>query len=386
MRVGMISPYSLSVPGGVQNQILSLGRALRQRGVAVRVLGPCDGPPPEPFVTPLGNSVPTGANGSVAPIAPDPAAQLRTMRALRDEDFDVLHLHEPMAPGPTMTSMLVKPAPIVATFHAAGSSRAYEVFKPFTSRGSHRIDLRVAVSTDAEALAKRSLGGSYEIAFNGVDVERFRTAPKKENPHPAVFFLARHEERKGLSVLLEAFEWLSGDYSLWVGGTGPQSARLRDHYSSDKRIEWLGEINDDEKVERMRRADVFCAPSLRGESFGIVLLEAMAAETAVIASNLSGYCKVVRPAVGRQAGELVPPGDVASLRSCLEHLVTDSKKRRELVEAGSSRVTEFSMARLADFYVDTYRRVLRESEQNLKSGEASVLRGRPIMKALRRLR
>ena len=91
MRIGMISPYSLSVPGGVQNQILSLGRALRQRGVSVRVLGPCDGPPPESFVTPLGNSVPTGANGSVAPLAPDPAAQLRTMRALRDEEFDLLH-------------------------------------------------------------------------------------------------------------------------------------------------------------------------------------------------------------------------------------------------------------------------------------------------------
>ena len=279
MRVGMVSPYSLSVPGGVQNQILALGRALRQRGVSVRVLGPCDGPPPESFVTPLGNSVPTGANGSVAPLAPDPAAQLRTMRALRDEEFDVLHLHEPMAPGPTMTAMLVKPAPIVATFHAAGSSRAYEVFKPFTSRGAHRIDIRFAVSDDAEALAERSLGGSYERAFNGVEIERFRPTRTVVNAVPTVFFLARHEQRKGLAVLLEAMSGVSAPYRFIVGGQGPATATLCSQYAGDSRIEWLGEIDDDEKIRQMQEADVFCAPSLHGESFGIVLLEAMAAET-----------------------------------------------------------------------------------------------------------
>src|SRR4051794_40358637 len=104
MRVGLISPYSLTVPGGVQGQVLGLARALRTSGHDVRVLGPCDGPPPDGGVTPLGNSVPTAANGSVAPLAPDPSAQLRTIRALRDEAFEVLHLHEPLCPGPTMTS------------------------------------------------------------------------------------------------------------------------------------------------------------------------------------------------------------------------------------------------------------------------------------------
>lgn len=386
MRVGMISPYSLSVPGGVQNQILALGRALRKRGVYVRVLGPCDGPPPEPFVTPLGNSVPTGANGSVAPIAPDPAAQLRTMRALRDEEFDVLHLHEPMAPGPTMTAMLVKPAPIVATFHAAGSSRAYDIFKPFTSRGSHRIDLRVAVSPDAEMLARESLGGRYEIAFNGVDVDRFRTKPKRANLAPTAFFLARHEDRKGLDILLKAFEGLEGRCVLWVGGVGPETASLRARYQHETRIEWLGEIDENEKLSRMRQADVFCAPSLRGESFGIVLLEAMAAETAVLASDLSGYRKVVQFGTAGEAGELVPPGDVQELRRCLGQLLTDPAKRNELVQAGSSRVSGFAMARLADFYVETYNRVLRDGQQNLKSSEASLVRPRPIMKALRRPR
>ena len=358
MRIGMISPYSLSVPGGVQNQILSLGRALRQRGVSVRVLGPCDGPPPESFVTPLGNSVPTGANGSVAPLAPDPAAQLRTIRALRDEEFDLLHLHEPMAPGPTMTAMLVKSTPIVATFHAAGRSRAYEVFRPFTARGANRIDIRFAVSGDAEALAHRWLGGTYERAFNGVEVDRFRKEPRTTNNTPVVFFLARHEDRKGLAVLLEAFARLDVPCTLWVGGLGPETDSLRQKFAGDDRIEWLGEIDDDEKVKRMRRADIFCAPSLHGESFGIVLLEAMAAETTVIASALSGYRKVVECPNGKAAGMLVEPGSAEGLCSGLRELLNDVEQREALVEVGADRVTAFSMARLADLYTAAYQRLL----------------------------
>lgn len=359
MRVGMISPYSLSVPGGVQNQILALGRALRRRGVSVRVLGPCDGPPPEPFVTPLGNSVPTGANGSVAPLAPDPAAQLRTIRALRDEEFDLLHLHEPMAPGPTMTAMLVKSTPIVATFHAAGRSRAYEIFKPWTTRGANRIDIRFAVSDDAEALAFRSIGGTYERAFNGVEVDRFHAIPRTQSEVPTVFFLARHEDRKGLEVLLNAFGQLKAACSLWVGGVGPETARLRQRFAADDRIQWLGEIDDEEKIRRMRGADIFCAPSLHGESFGIVLLEAMAAETTVIASALSGYRKVVECPSGKAAGLLVEPGSVEKLREGLQTLLHDQELRDSLVEVGSDRVTAFSMTRLADLYTSTYVRLLR---------------------------
>ncbi len=358
MRVGMISPYSLSVPGGVQNQILSLGRALRRRGVSVRVLGPCDGPPPESFVTPLGNSVPTGANGSIVPLAPDPSAQLRTMRALRDEEFDILHLHEPMAPGPTMTAMLVKPAPIVATFHAAGTSRAYRVFKPLTSRGANRIDLRFAVSDDAEALAQESLGGSFERAFNGVEVERFRSEPVVSNPVPTILFLGRHEDRKGLSVLLDAMTGLDLACALWIAGSGPETDDLQRRHGGDSRLVWLGEIDDDEKVRRMRHADVFCAPSLHGESFGVVLLEAMAAETAVVASALSGYQKVIECPNGALAATLVSPGDAGELRTQLHELLTSPEKRSKLVEVGSMRVQAFSMARLADLYVDAYSRLL----------------------------
>lgn len=356
MRIGMISPYSLSVPGGVQGQVLGLARALRARGEMVRVLGPCDGPPPESFVTSLGNSVPTGANGSVAPIAPDPAAQLRTIRALRDEEFDVLHLHEPLSPGPTTTALLVKPAPVVGTFHAAGSSLAYDFFKPLTTRGARRIDLRFAVSDDAEALARSALGGTYERAFNAVEVRRFRSKLPHKTDGPTILFLARHEKRKGLAVLLDAFASLDSSTRLWIAGTGPETVSLQSRHAGDPRISWLGELDEDAKIERMRGADVFCAPSLHGESFGIVLLEAMAGETAVVASNLPGYSDVTRS--GKDAA-LVPPGDADALARVLAETLASRARQDELTRSGTERVAEFSMQRLADLYLDAYHRVLR---------------------------
>lgn len=355
MRIGMISPYSLTVPGGVQGQILGLARAIRARGEYVRVLGPCDGPPPEPFVTPLGNCVPTGANGSIVPLAPDPAAQLRTIRALRDEEFDVLHLHEPIAPGPTMTALLVRPAPIVGTFHRAGHSVAYDVFRPLTSRGAKRIAVRYAVSDDAEALAIDALGGTYKRAFNAVEVSRFRSGRPTKTDGPTIFFIARHEQRKGLAVLLEAFGQLAPDVRLWIGGVGPETNALQTAHAGDPRISWLGEIDDDEKVDRMLGADVFCAPSLHGESFGIVLLEAMAAETAVVASDIPGYAKVTRNGAD---GALVPPGDVPRLAQELRAVLESPDRRHALIESGSERVQEFSMRRLADLYLAAYEDVI----------------------------
>src|SRR5690242_14012942 len=149
MRVGLVCPYSLTIPGGVQGQALGLARSLRALGHEVRVLGPCDGPPPDAGVTPLGRSVPTAANGSVAPLAPDPSAQLRTIRALRDEDFDLLHLHEPMAPGPCITALLMGEPPKVGTFHAAGESAPYRYLGWGLKRMARRLAHRCAVSSDA---------------------------------------------------------------------------------------------------------------------------------------------------------------------------------------------------------------------------------------------
>lgn len=355
MRVGLVSPYSLTIPGGVQGQVLALARALRSLGVATRVLGPCDGPPPDPCVTPLGNSIPTAANGSVAPLAPDPAAQLRTLRALWDEDFDILHLHEPITPGPTQTTLLLHPAPIVATFHAAGASASYEYLGRPLRWMAGRIDRRCAVSEDAIALAQGPLGGEYTLVHNAVEIDRYRSAEPWPTSGPTIFFVGRHEPRKGLSVLLEALTSLPPDVRLWVGSDGPETDRLQRQSAGDPRIEWLGRIDEDEKLSRLRGADVFCAPSLRGESFGVVLLEAMAAETPIVASSLPGYAKVAR------AGEdavLVEPGDATALATALAHVLQDEQASSRLVEAGRERAQEFSMRRQAARYLEIYEETL----------------------------
>ncbi len=355
VRIGMISPYSLTLPGGVQGQILGLARAMRAVGHEVRVLGPCDGPPPDAGVTPLGNSVPTAANGSVAPIAPDPSAQLRTIRALRDEDFDVVHLHEPLAPGPTQTAMFFKTAPLVGTFHAAGGSAAYKWFSPGVRWLARRLDLRCAVSEDAEQMARVALGGSYDVLYNGVEVTSFAKATPSPTDGPTVFFVGRHEPRKGLDVLLAAMTDLPPNVRLWIAGDGPDTASLRARVAGDVRIEWLGRITDDERAARMRGADVFCAPSLRGESFGVVLLEAMAADTPVVASDLPGYANVAR--AGRDA-LLVPPGDAAALADALRRVLTDPVRARALVASGEERAAQFSMEHLAEEYLERYRRIV----------------------------
>jgi phosphatidylinositol alpha-mannosyltransferase len=351
LRVGMVCPYSLSLPGGVQMQVLGLARALRASGVDVRVLAPCDGPPPDAGVTPLGNSVPTAANGSMVPLAPDPAAQLRTMRALRDEAFDVVHVHEPLVPGVSQTAVLVGRAPVLATFHAAGDSAGYKYLRPLARWIANHIDLRCAVSDDAAALAGRYLGGEYEPVFNGIEVVPHATAEPWPTDGPTIFFVGRHEDRKGLDVLLDAMASLPADVRLWVAGDGPNTDDLRRRHAGDARIEWLGRIDDDEKYRRTRGAHAFCAPALRGESFGIVLLEGMAAGTPVVASDIDGYRNV---ATDGTDALLVPPGDAAALAKALSVALHGGPAIDAVVEAGRRRADELSMAHLADRYRGLY--------------------------------
>ncbi|MEQ8436988.1 MAG: glycosyltransferase family 4 protein [Ilumatobacter fluminis] len=357
-RIGMVCPYSLSIPGGVQAQVLGLARELRRGGHEVRVLGPCDGPPPEPFVTPLGDSLPTAANGSVAPLAPDPAAVLRTVRALRDEDFDVVHVHEPLAPGPSITTVTLHAAPTVGTFHAAGHSTSYQVFAPMLRRLIERIDRKVVVSKDALALVRDHLGGEYDLLFNGVETSEIAAVEplRSASGRPAIFFLGRHEERKGLEVLLAAFARLDLDVELWVAGEGPDTHRLRSLHDGDDRIAWLGRIDEADKVARLRGASVFCAPSLHGESFGVVLIEAMAAGTPVVASALDGYRNVATDDVD---SVLVPPGDVDALAGALRRVLADHHLADRLVRAGDQRADHFAMSRLAAEYVALYEAIAR---------------------------
>jgi phosphatidylinositol alpha-mannosyltransferase len=357
LRIGMVCPYSLSIPGGVQAQVLGLARHLRRRGHEVRVLAPCDGPPPEPFVTPLGDSLPTAANGSIAPLAPDPAAALRTLRVLRDELFDVIHVHEPLAPGPSITTTTLHVAPTVGTFHAAGRSTSYRTLGAVLRRLLDRIDAPVVVSKDALALLESHLqvdGGGYTILFNGVETEQIRAAAPRPQERPAILFLGRHEERKGLDVLLQAVRMLDDDVVCWVAGDGPDTARLTIQHGADPRIEWLGRISEADKMARLRSASVFCAPSLHGESFGVVLVEAMAAGTPVVASSLDGYRNVATDGVDAL---LVEPGDVSALAATLKRVLGDAELAGSLIDNGNRRADQFAMSRLAEEYIAIYNRI-----------------------------
>jgi phosphatidyl-myo-inositol alpha-mannosyltransferase len=356
VRVGLVCPYSLAVWGGVQGQVLGLGRALRAQGVYARVLAPCDGLPPEPFVTPLGNSVPTAQNGSMAPVAPDPAAQLRLMGAVWDERFDVIHLHEPIAPGPTMTTLVLRPAPLVGTFHASGHVGWYRWARPVVRRLASRLDLRCAVSPAAADMAARHLGGRYEVLFNGVEVDHWSTAEPAATSGPTIFFLGRHEPRKGLAVLLEALEWLPPEVRVWIGGVGPETEALRRRHADDPRLEWLGSISDERKASLMRGADVFCVPSLGGESFGIVLLEAMAAGTPVVASDIPAYDDVAR---GGRDALLTTTGDPSDLAKALLRALEGGPDVDAMVDSGRCRADELSMGALAARYHRLYERLLQ---------------------------
>ncbi len=361
MRVVLICPYSLSRPGGVQGQVLGLARTLRERGLAATVLGPCDGPPPEPGVISVGRSVPLAANGSVAPLALDPPAIRRTLEVLAAEQPDVLHLHEPLVPGPALTALLAGNVPAVGTFHASGRVPAYVWLRPAVRAVARRIGLRTAVSPEARALAERWLGGACQVLPNGVEVERFAKAgelhlPPGDAERRAILFVGRHEPRKGLDVLLEAFRQLDRDAVLWVAGEGPNTSALT--ATAPPGVEWLGRISDQELAQRLRAATVFCAPSLHGESFGVILLEAMAAGTPVVASDISGYRDVARQ---DKEAVLVPGGDAVALAAGLRRVLDDATLAGRLVEAGTARAASFSMERLAARYADLYESLLARS-------------------------
>ena len=362
LRIAMVSPYSVSVPGGVQAQVLGLARELRRVGHEVRVLAPCDGPPPEPFVTPLGNSLPTAANGSVAPLAPDPSAALRTIRALNDEAFDVIHLHEPIVPGPTVTALLLKLAPTVGTFHAAGDSTSYRVLNKTARWAAEHLNVRVAVSESAKELAHRYLDGEYTVLFNGIEVQRYERPSVVREKAPTIFFCGRYEPRKGLEVLLQAMAHMPADVKLWIASDGIGIDDLQNTYGADTRINWLGRITEEDKLDRLARCTAFCAPSLRGESFGIVLLEAMAAGAALVASNISGYNNVATQDVNAL---LVEPGNPLSLAEALQVVMTNDVVRQRLVQGGHERAHDFSMERLAQSYIQIYERLLHEETERL---------------------
>jgi len=358
-----VSPYSLTVAGGVQGQVLGLGEALRGLGVDARVLGPCDGPPPDAMVTPLGNSVATAANGSMAAIAPDLPAALRTIRALRDEGFDLVHLHEPLAPGPTLTALVFNDGPMVGTFHRAGVAGWYRAVRPLCAWGLGHLAVRAAVSEEARDSIAEVLPGTYEVLWNGIDTDRYSTTEPWPTTGPTILFVGRHEPRKGLAVLIEAMRYLPSGVRLWVAGEGPETSRLRHTTSRDERVEWLGPVSEWDKVRRLQGADVLCAPSLGAESFGVVLLEGLAAQTPVVATDLAGYRRVVR---ADQDARLVPPGDPHALAGALRTAIEHGPEVSAMVVSGHDRAAGFSLDRLAERYLELYEKVIANQAASIR--------------------
>jgi phosphatidylinositol alpha-mannosyltransferase len=351
LRIALVSPYSVSVPGGVQHQVLGLAVELRAMGHDVTVVAPVDGAVPAGVHT-VGGSVRLGTNGSIAPVAPWPAAVRRALRAVRHGRFDVVHLHEPFAPSITIALLLAAPRPLVGTFHAAGDQRAYRMLgRVLLRRPARRLDRRVAVSETAAAPARRYLGGSYEVLFNGIDLSRFAGPPAMPCDPPAVLFLGRDEPRKGLGVLLDAMSLLPPQVTLWVAGPGTDTGRARRGRGDDPRIRWLGALTEDEKVARLRSASVICVPSLRAESFGVVLLEAMAAGTPIVASDLPAYRAVTD---GGRAALLVAPGDAPAIAASVQRVLDDAGVAAACRAAGSAMVERCSMRALAEHYVAIY--------------------------------
>ncbi|HWF15048.1 MAG TPA: glycosyltransferase family 4 protein [Acidimicrobiales bacterium] len=366
MKIAMLSPYALTRPGGVQGQVIGLSKSLRRLGHDVTVVAPAHADTPFPesagehYV--IGRPTDVHSNGSVAPVALWPAPVLRAERFIRKGGFDVVHVHEPLAPCVAYGLVATDPVPMVGTYHRAGISRWVVPLKPLVELVGRRMEVRVAVSDAARQTGERSSGGQFEVLFNGVDMDRFESAEPVRDVHdpkrPTVLFLGRHEQRKGLSVLLDAFAMVERPAVLWVAGDGPASEVQRRRHPESDRVHWLGTLSDDEVAARLAGADVLCAPSLHGESFGMVLLEGMAAGCSVVASDLEGYRKA---ASGHAA--LAPPGDKAALARALGVALADAVEGTghsapEARKAALEHARNWSMESLAELYVDTYERAV----------------------------
>jgi len=369
LRVALVCPYSLSRPGGVQGQVIGLARSLEHRGHQVTVFAPLDDQEDTPIdvdLVAVGRSVALPSNGSVAPVSISPRGARRALAAVRLGRFDVVHIHEPFSPGLPYGLLMTRDVPpLVATFHRSGGSIFYALLRPLAWGFARHIAIRCAVSEAARHTAHLAVGGTYDVLFNGVEIDRYGEAEPWPSEGPTVLFLGRHEERKGLRVLLEAFARLEEGPApggrvpmLWVAGDGPETDQLQRWYPGSPTLQWLGVLTEGEKLRRLAAADVLCAPSLGGESFGMVLLEAMAARTLVVASDIEGY---------RQAADghavLVAPGDAGALAEALSGVLVQLADPADptvgaIRDAARLRAENWSMDRLAGRYEEIYRKAM----------------------------
>ena len=385
LRVGIVCPYSFDVPGGVQFHVRDLAEALIARGHTVSVLAPADDDTPIPaYMTSAGRAVPVRYNGAVARLTFGPVTAARVRRWLVAGEFDVLHLHEPVTPSLGMLALWIADGPIVATFHTSlVRSRPLQMAYPLVRQSMEKISARIAVSEDARRTLVEHLGGDAVVIPNGVNVEAFTSARPDDRwrgtaDAPTVAFLGRLDEpRKGLEVLLRAVpEVLAvhpGTRFLVAGRgeTGPDEARELIGEAA-RAVEFLGEITDDEKASLLASVDVYCAPQTGGESFGIVLVEAMSAGTPVVASDLGAFRRVLEDGT---AGVLFRTGDPADLARTLARVLDDTALRDQLVETARTAVRRYDWSSVSheiltvyDMVVDGRVEPVREDPSSRRGG------------------
>ena len=350
----MVCPYSFDHPGGVQAHILDLARILTERGHDVRVLGPgtrsgsaYDLPD---YVTLGGRTIPLRYNGSVARISFGPRTFQRTRRFLREGRFDIVHIHEPNAPSYSLAALLLASEPVVATYHAsATSSRALQFVRPVLRPTLEKIQAGISVSEMSRRWQVEQLGGDPLLIPNGVETSIYREARRARGTATAtsisdapdrdahIVFLGRYDEpRKGLPILLDALSIMDDAPRVTVigGGSGRPVAATAN-------VEFVGRVSEAEKARLLASADLYVAPNTGGESFGIVLVEAMAAGCAVVASDIEAFADVCAADSDIPAGALFPVGDANALAVTLQRLVREPAARAELAAAGTQRARTF---------------------------------------------
>jgi phosphatidylinositol alpha-mannosyltransferase len=360
MRIGLVCPYSFEVPGGVQRHVQDLAETLIGLGHDVSVLAPADDDVPvPPYVVPAGRSVPVPYNGSVARLAFGPFAAARARRWVTAGNFDVVHVHEPLTPSLALLAVLsVRDEPVVATFHTAMTrSRAMHAISGVLQLVLERITARIAVSALARKVQVEHLGGGAWEIPNGVSVARFADAtplPGWPGDGGAVGFLGRFTEpRKGFPVLLDAFVEVAASrpgLRLLVAGPG-DAAEIAIPAGIADRITFLGMVSEEDKLRMLRSVDVYVAPNTGGESFGMILTEAMAAGTPVVASDLDAFRRVLD---GGKAGRLFPVGDAGALARELAALVDDPAGRAELTRHATETVASYDWPVVARRVLEVY--------------------------------
>jgi len=377
VRIGIVCPYSFAVPGGVQSHVVDLAKALLARGHVVSVLAPAaaDSELPD-FVHPAGRAVGVPFNGSVARLQFGPLSYARVRRWIAANEFDVLHLHEPVVPSLSMLALMVADGPIVATFHlSTPRSRTMLGFRPMLRPLFEKITARIAVSVLARRVQVEHLGGDAVEIPNGVNVPFYAGAtplPGYPREGGTVGFVGRFTEpRKGMPVLLDALrlllDELPGLRLLVVGGGDADALRRQAGPELSARIDLLGQVDDETKARALRSVDVYCAPNLGGESFGMILTEAMAAGTPVVASDLDSFRRVLDDG---KAGVLTPVGDSASLASTLHSVLGDRDRLSALSAAGTARVASYDWARVCEQVLRVYEAAIAADPRRV--GEAPV--------------